>query len=105
MPTNVQNMYAIAHQAKLGKSPRLAAIIEAINVMSQASCNHGSVNLSFLDDAEQARTHAIDIVANANGSPTICPAIILAQCPICRIFSNLTKTEPSPKILPSRISF
>ena len=76
MPTNVQNIYAIAHHAKLGKSPRLAAMMEAMNVMSQANCSPRSVNLSFLHGIEYTHTHAIDMVANANGSPTICPAVI-----------------------------
>ncbi len=46
MPTNVQNMYAITHQAKLGKFSRVAAIIEAMNVMSQASLIQSSVSSS-----------------------------------------------------------
>ena len=78
-----QKRYAIAHQAKFGKPGEVALtteMMEAINVMSQASCRSHHLALYSFDAAswkgEGKRTYAIDIVASAKGSPTICPRII-----------------------------
>ena len=72
-----QKRYAIAHHAKFGKVPLTAEMMEAMKVMSQASCQkYLSASYSFHAvrwKYEKGHTYAIDIVASANGSPTICP--------------------------------
>lgn len=72
-----QNRYAIAHHAKFGKVPLTAEMMEAMKVMSQASC-WGCLSASFSSDTADLKcegklTYAIDMVASANGSPTMCP--------------------------------
>ena len=72
-----QNKYAIAHHAKFGNVPLTAEMMDAMKVMSQASCRRYLSALFPIHTArwkgECERTYAIDMVASANGSPTICP--------------------------------
>lgn len=85
------NRYAIAHHAKFGKPLSLTAeMMEAMKVMSQASCR-SYLSALFSSYAakwkrERIRTYAIDMVASANGSPTICPGKV--QCVLCFPFET-----------------
>ena len=91
-----QNKYAIAHHAKFGKVPLTAEIMEAMKVMSQASF-HRHLSALFLPrivnwKLEWKHTYAIDMVASANGSPTMCPR--RAQQVLCFHFDQgITKAE------------
>ncbi len=95
-PTMTQNRYAIAHQAKFGNVPLTAEMMEAMKVMSQASCRR-YLSALFLSDAancecEWTHTYAIDIVASANGSPTMCPRNL--QWVLCfQSDASITKAE------------
>ena len=91
-----QNKYAIAHHAKFGKVPLTAEIMEAMKVMSQASF-HRHLSALFLASIvnwkrEWKHTYAIDMVASANGSPTMCPR--RPQQVLCCLFDQgITKAE------------
>ena len=71
IPTTQQSMYAIAHHAKFGNGPLMSEMIDAMKAISHASCCRGFIlaQIHFLRGTEH--TIAIDIVARANGSPTI----------------------------------
>ena len=92
-----QKRYAIAHHAKFGKLPLTAEMMEAIKVMSHASCQiHLSVLFSFNAvnlKRDREHTYAIDIVASANGSPTMFPSS-LQQVLCFRFDQGVTKAEP-----------
>ena len=67
-------MYAIAHQAKLGKSDLMSEMREATNAINQASYfNTISFHIQAFPDGKDGHTYAIEIVASANGSPIMWP--------------------------------